>query len=974
MGLAPTNSERKWAPHIRPAFKAEAGTIFFRNRGFFMFVLQPRLFAMRLTKLLSIACFAAPLSVQAGPAEDFFTQKVQPLLESTCLGCHHPEKAKGKLQMQTLEMLLKGGEGGAAIVAGKPDESLIYTRTNLPADHDDLMPPDGKGGPLPAADKEILKKWITDGAVWPKDVVLKPKEKPAKPGKETTTKVRSMAVYPDAVVLETKRDFHKLVAVATFADDVTEEVTARAEFTLADASIAKLEGANLTPLKDGQTTLTVRWHDQKVDVPVTVKAAAQDRPVSFDQDVMPVLMRANCNTGSCHGAARGQDGFRLSLFGYDPQDDHYRLTSELSGRRINFAVPEDSLLITKSVNSVPHTGGKKFEVGSAFYKTLVEWIGNGAPNDPPAIAKPVKVEIFPRQAVLEGVGKKLQFTVRATYSDGHDRDVTPLAVFRGNNDPTAAPDVNGLVTTQKRGEAFIMARFETFTVGSQVIVIPEELKYEKPSIQPKNYVDELVLAKLHKLRIVPSEVCDDATYLRRAYLDIIGQVPPESVFASFTADPSPDKRDKLVDELLNRKEFIEIWVMKWAELLQIRTNQTNQVSYKNSLLYFNWLKDQIANNVPINKIVRDILASSGGTFTTPATNYYQIERETLKVAENVAQVFMGMRLQCAQCHDHPFDRWTMNDYYGFASFFTQIGRKQAEDPRETVVFNSGGGETNNPVTKKPNAPKFLGGEAPKIEGRDRREVLAEWLASPQNPYFAKNLSNIVWSHFFGIGIIEPVDDVRVSNPASNPELLEELGKKFTEYNYDFKRLVRDICTSRTYGLSTKANETNSDDELNFSRSYIRRQRAEVMLDTLSQVTETPNKFQGLPIGARAVQIADGNVSTYFLKTFGRAERASVCSCEVKMSPSLSQALHLLNGDVTHVRIGQGGAVKKMLDAKLPHPEIITSLYVRCFSRKPTTAEMNPILETLAKEPNEQQQILEDVFWALLNSKEFMFNH
>ncbi len=792
--------------------------------------------------------------------------------------------------------------------------------------------------------------------------------------KEATTKARSLAVYPEAVVLETKRDFHQLIAVATFEDDVTDEVTARAKFTIADASIAKLDGQRLTPLKEGATTVAVEWNGQKVDVPVTVKGATTDRPISFNLDVMPLFMRSGCNTGSCHGAARGQDGFRISLFGFDPKGDHYRLTEDLAGRRINYAVPSESLLITKAINEVPHTGGKKIEKDSPAYHTLMEWIATGAGYDGADLAKPTKVEIFPRSAVLEGTAAKLQFTVRATYSDGHDRDVTPLAVFRSNNDPTASVDPNGLVSTHKRGESFIMARFETFTVGSQVIVIPDKLDYTKPEIKPNNYVDDLVLAKLHKLRIIPSELCDDATFLRRAFIDIVGQLPPEPRLAAFLAEAAPDKRDKLVDELLGRKEFIEMWVMKWAELLQIKTNPTTQVSYKNSLLYFNWLKDKIADNVPINKIVQEILCSTGGTFTSPATNYYQIERETLKVAENVAQVFMGMRLQCAQCHNHPFDRWTMNDYYGFASFFTQIGRKQAEDPRETVVFNSGGGETNHPVTKAPAPPKFLGGEVPNVAGLDRRKVLAEWLASPQNPYFANNLANIVWSHFFGVGIIDPVDDVRVSNPATNPELLAELGKKFTEYNYDFKRLVRDICTSRTYSMATHVNATNAEDDRNFSHSYIRRQRAEVMLDTLSQVTETPNKFQGLPLGARAVQIADGNVSNYFLKTFGRAERASVCSCEVKMAPSLSQALHLLNGDVTHVRIGQGAAVKKLLDEKKPVPDIVSTLYLRCFSRKPSDAEVAPVVAAITQEPAEQQAILEDLFWALLNSKEFMFNH
>jgi hypothetical protein len=343
------------------------------------------------------------------------------------------------------------------------------------------------------------------------------------------------------------------------------------------------------------------------------------------------------------------------------------------------------------------------------------------------------------------------------------------------------------------------------------------------------------------------------------------------------------------------------------------------------------------------------------------------------VTENVAQVFMGMRIQCAQCHNHPFDRWTMDDYYSFAAFFTQIGRKGTDDPRETIVFNSGGGEVNHPIRGRPMKPKFLGGIEPDLTGKDRRVELSKWLASPENPYFATNLSNIVWGHFFGQGIIDPVDDVRISNPAANPELVTELGKKFTEYKYDFKKLVRDICTSRTYQLSTQPNESNVGDTRNFARSPLRRIKAETFLDCISQVTDTKNKFQGLPLGARAVQIADGGVSTYFLTTFGRATRETVCSCEVKLEPTLSQSLHLLNGETTTQRIASGGLIAKRLAEKKTPAEIIDELYIRCVSRKPTPAEQQKVLALVNAEANKQQS-LEDAFWALLNSREFMFNH
>ena len=379
-------------------------------------------------------------------------------------------------------------------------------------------------------------------------------------------------------------------------------------------------------------------------------------------------------------------------------------------------------------------------------------------------------------------------------------------------------------------------------------------------------------------------------------------------------------------------------------------------------------------NVPVDQMVKELLASKGGTFSNAATNYYQNERDTLKTSENVAQVFMGMRIQCAQCHNHPFDRWTMDDYYGFAAFFSQIGRKRAEDPRELIIYNRGSGDVRHPVGNRVMAPKFLGGETPDVKGKDRREVMAEWLASDRNPYFAQNLGNIVWAHFFGRGIIHEVDDVRVSNPAVNQELLEELAKKFTEYNYDFKKLVRDICTSRTYQLSTQSNETNVADSTNFSKANLRRMRAEVLLDSITQVTQTQNKFRGLPTGARAVQIADGNTSTYFLTTFGRAKRETVCSCEVKMEPNLSQALHLLNGTTVNSKISQGGLIPTRLKEGKKPEEVLEELYIRTLTRNPPNRNGAALTAVIMEDPSQAQSVLEDVFWALMNSREFLFNH
>jgi hypothetical protein len=781
----------------------------------------------------------------------------------------------------------------------------------------------------------------------------------------------SLEVYPAEVHINTMRDRQSFVVQVAYPNGLTRDVTKEAKLTLSDAAKVKLAGNVLHPVADGDSQLTVEFEGLSKMIPIKIEKATADRDVSFKLDIMPIFMKANCNTGSCHGAARGKDGFRLSLFGFDPTGDQFRIARELPGRRINLALPEESLLMTKSVGSVPHTGGKRFGTDSEYYATMLRWLKAGGNNDQGEVPKVLSVELYPPTAVLDGADTTQQLTVRAKYSDGTDRDVTNLAVFLSNNDTSATVSPDGLVTAHERGEAFIMARFETHTVGRQFIMLPKGLQYTDPKTPEFNFVDTLTYNKLRKLRILPSGVCTDEEFLRRASLDIVGVLPSVEEYARFMEDKDEKKRDKLVDELLNRKEFVEVWVMKWAELLQIRT--TNQISYKSMLRYYNWLQERIASNMPTDQMVRELLGSSGGTFQNAATNYYQNERDTLKTSENVAQVFMGMRIQCAQCHNHPFDRWTMDDYYSFAAFFSQIGRKRGEDPRELIIYNSGGGDVRHLVGNKVMAPKFLGGEVPDVKGKDRRVVMADWLASPQNPYFATNLGNIVWAHFFGKGIIDQVDDVRVSNPPVNKELLDELGRRFTEYNYDFKKLVRDICTSRVYQHSTATNETNVKDSRNFSHAALRRVRAEVLLDAITQVTDTKNKFQGLPTGARAVQIANGNTSTYFLTAFGRAKRETVCSCEVSIEPNLSQALHLLNGDTVNTKIAQGKLVPTRLKEGKTPEQIAEEIYIRCLSRKPTEREAAALKEVVDNEQN-KQQALEDIFWATLNSREFVFNH
>ena len=800
--------------------------------------------------------------------------------------------------------------------------------------------------------------------------------------------VVAIEAFPPRVQLDSALDRQRIVVQARAADGRSLDVTAMAEIALSSGTLAAIErsatGVVVRPAADGDGTIRVSHAGHSVEVPLRVVSASTPAPLSFRLDVMPVFSRAGCNMGSCHGAARGKDGFNLSLFGFDPAGDYHRLTRELPGRRIDLASPRESLLFLKSVGGVPHTGGKRFEPDSELAHRLVRWIEAGAPDDPgpdPAasVSAVVGLDLYPPTSLLEGEKAVQQLVAVARFADGTDRDVTDLCWYASNNDRSLAISVDGLATSGVRGEAFVMARYDTITVGVPLVVIPENLAFTYPEEPPlagvtegARAIDELVAAKFKSLRIAPSAVCDDETFLRRVTLDLVGLVPTLAERAAFLADPSSDKRARKVDELMARKEFTELWVMRWAEILQIRS-LGNEVSPKGAILYHQWLDRRIAANEPVDKMVRDLLTASGGTFDNPPTNYFQLERDTLKLSENVAQAFLGIRIQCAQCHNHPFDRWTMDDYYGFAAFFTQIGRKRAADPRETIVFDSGSGEMQHPVKKQPAAPKFLGGDQPKISPNGRREALAGWITSPDNPFFAKHVANIAWTHFLGRGIVHEPDDARVSNPPSNGPLLGELGRRFAASGWDFRGLVRDICTSRTYQRSCEPNQTNTLDETNFSHAAVRRQRAEVLLDVLADVTETKNKFPGLPLGARAVQVADGRTSNYFLTTFGRATRDDVCSCAVSMDPSLSQALHLLNGDAANDRIRQGNVVGRMLNEGRTPGEVIDTLFVRCNGRMPTERERVETLVTVL-DSADRKQALEDVFWALLNSPEFIFNH
>ncbi len=790
----------------------------------------------------------------------------------------------------------------------------------------------------------------------------------------------TLEVFPDEVRLDDQGDRAALVVQATLPDGTTQDVTADAALVLAAPGVARVDSsAVVTPLADGETTLTVRLGALERVVPVVVRGAARRRTISFVNDVLPVLTRSGCNTGSCHGTSRGKDGFHLSLFGYDPGGDHARIVREQVGRRVNLAAPEESLLVRKATGEARHTGGRRIDPGSEQHQALVAWLAAGAPADPAGGPRLTAIELRPARTVLlqRPRPERQRLSVRARYDDGSDRDVTSLTAFTTSDASVAAVGSDAVVAAAgRRGEAWITARFGDQVVAAQVLVVADDPGFTFPADEPDDHpVDRLVNDKLRRLRVRPAPLCDDATYLRRVTLDVTGRLPTVEEVEAFLADAAPDKRARVLDELLGRDAFVDLWTMLWCERLMVRSSG-DRVSPKAALGYATWIEERVRGGVPLDQMVRELLTAQGSTLEAPATNFFHVEEDTKQLAENVAQAFLGLRIQCAQCHNHPFDRWTQDDYMGFAAFFARVGRKPGGDPRERIVFDRGGGELKHPVTGADVTPRFLGGEAPKTGATDRREVLARWLTAADNPWFAKNAANMVWAHLFGVGLVHEPDDARVSNPPSNPALLDLLAERLRDSGYDVRALVRLIVTSRAY---QRASDLESLDEAaggdrDHARGLVRRLRAELLLDAIAQATDAPDDFRGLPRGARAVELADGASTTDFLTTFGRAARESVCTCEVRVQPNLGQALHLLNGDTIHRKLKQGRVVPRLLkDAGGDRARVVRALYLRALSRPPVDEEVADVLAVLPAE-GDPTAALEDVFWALLNSREFLFNH
>ncbi len=727
--------------------------------------------------------------------------------------------------------------------------------------------------------------------------------------------------------------------------------------------------ADQTSVKTSDTTRPVAATHRATELVTAAKW-------SFRNHVLPVLTKTGCNSGACHGALAGKNGFKLTLRGYDPDTDYAVLTRQAAGRRVSLIEPAHSLLLLKPTLTIPHGGGKRFEVDSLEYKVLSEWIAAGAPapsEDDPVIQR---LEVTPDARMLRA-GAEQQLTVRAKFSDGRTEDVTRWAKFSSSDDGVASVDEDGLVKVQGSGEAAISIWYLSRVASARMSVpFPHQID-EKIFAQARrnNFVDELVLQKLKTLNIAPSHTATDSEFVRRAFLDAIGTLPTTDEVKRFLADQSPNKRAILIDALLERPEFVDYWSYKWSDLLLV---SSRKLQTKTLLSFNNWIRDSVRANKPWDQFARELVVSSGTSQSNGAVNYYVIHRSPIDRAENFTVAFLGIRMTCARCHNHPLEKWTQKEYYGFANLFTRVGVKAGVAPGDSTVYTMPAGDINHPRLGKPMEPRPLDGAPLTIDAaKDRREHLAEWLTSGDNPYFTRMVVNRVWKNFMGRGLVEPVDDMRATNPASNEDLMKTLVQDFVKHRFDLKHLMRTVMNSATYQLSSATNETNLKDDKFYSHFIARRLPAEVILDGLSQVTGVPTKFDGYPPGTRSLQLPDSRVDSYFLTVFGRPERLITSEAERQQDPSLTQALHIINGKTINEKLrapdnALGGFVKQNASDQ----EVVEWMYLAAYSRFPTPEEKARLVAAMSKESggDTRRQLIEDIAWAILTGREFLFNH
>jgi hypothetical protein len=788
----------------------------------------------------------------------------------------------------------------------------------------------------------------------------------------------SLALSPGSSTLQGKSARQQLIATALENGRAVDR-TREARFQSETPSILEVSPEGVVrPRGSGLGTVVAIVNDQQARATFRVIDGDKLLPVTFERDVLPLLTRAGCNAGACHGKARGQNGFQLSLLGFDADFDFAALTQEARGRRLFPAAPAYSLLLRKATAQMPHGGGKRLDAGSADHDLLLRWISAGTPRQAKGAATLERITVEPAERLLANHAEQ-QLIVSAHYSDGTSRDVTDLTTFQSNESAIAAVDASGRVKAGPLpGEAAIMARFmQKFAVCNILIPLPGSVPAEVYARLPRNnFIDDLVWDRLQRLGITPSEPADDATFLRRAHLDVIGRLPTPEEVRTFLGDPAPDRRARLVDRLLERPEYADYWANKWADLL--RPNPY-RVGIKAVYNLDQWLRDSFRRNKPYDRFVRELLTAQGSTFRNGPAVVFRDRREPDEITNLVSQLFLGIRLDCARCHHHPFEVWGQDDFYSFAAYFARIGRKGTGlsppiSGGEEVLFTAPRGEVKHPLTGQVMMARPLLGEAPLSDPeRDPRQVLADWIVSADNPYFARVIVNRVWADLMGRGLVEPVDDLRATNPPSNGPLLDALAQDFRKQGHDLKMLLRTILTSHVYGLSSRTNGRNVADTRNYSRHYRQRLRAEVLLDAVCDVTGMAETFSAMPPRSRAVELWTVRSQSDFLDSFGRPDPNQDPPCERTADTSVVQALHLMNAPGLHDKVtSDAGRAAALAGSKKTPREIVDELYALTYSRMPTEAERNVCVKLFAEPGTNRRQATEDLLWALLNTPEFLF--
>lgn len=796
------------------------------------------------------------------------------------------------------------------------------------------------------------------------------------PGTLASIRVEAGREKDGLVTISGRDGVQQLVVTGVYSTGQTRDLTRQATYDVSPAGIVTVDNAGLiTPIAEGEATVHVAAA-AGIDSTLKVKIAnlVQDLPINFPNQITPLFTKYSCNGGGCHGKSGGQNGFRLSLLGFEPKEDFEYLVKEGRGRRLFPGAPDQSLLLMKATARLPHGGGQRIDFDSPAYRLMKRWIEQGMPYGKDSDPKVTHIEVLPPERLMEREGTQ-QIVVVAHYSDGSTEDVTRTTQFDSNDTEMAEVSASGLVkTSQLTGSVAVMARYQGH-VDVFRATVPLGIKIEK--LPPaKNFVDELVHKKLKALGLPSSAVCDDATFLRRATVDIAGRLPTVEETEQFLADQSAKKRDELVDRLLQSTDYADYFANKWSAVL--RNKRRQDVEKHSTFAFHEWIRESLHENKPYDQFVREILTATGTPGQSPAVGWYREVKDSAAQLEDTAQLFLGLRIQCARCHHHPFEKWSQQDYYGFAAFFSQVGRKRGQLPNEDRIFHKVGMATaQNPKTGQSVKPTGLGASPFELPAeQDPRQSLADWMGAKENPFFSRSLVNRYWKHFFSRGLVDPEDDMRVTNPSSNPELLDALATDFAEHGFDLKHLVRTICISTTYQLTAEPNDWNQDDKQNFSRYYPKRLNAEVLLDAIDQVTGTQTAFNGVPLGTRAVQLPDTGFNSYFLTVFGRPEASSACECERSSEANLAQSLHLLNSSEIQGKLtaASGSAAKLAGDKSRPDEQKIRELYLLAFSREPTTEEQSIALAHIKKNEQDPKRAYEDIVWALVNTKEFLFNH